>query len=179
MRSGAPVGLRVALSDPSRISAIISQNGNAYEQGLTAAWEPIQKYWKEPTDENRNNLKALLTLDTCKWQYTHGVSDIELVSPDGYLSDWAFISRPGQQNIQLDLFKDYASNVSLYPQFQQMFKQSGGIACMGGWLGGLAPIKDLNPLLDMTRVVYIGPYLHHQYLVSLDFLLMTYHCTRS
>jgi pimeloyl-ACP methyl ester carboxylesterase len=115
---GAPVGFRLALARPDRVTAIVSQNGNAYQEGLSTNWDPIQRYWREPTPENRDSLRTLLTLESTKWQYVHGVPDASLVSPDGYTLDHALLARPGNAEIQLDLFRDYATNVALYPQFQ-------------------------------------------------------------
>src|ERR1051326_2610724 len=119
---GAPVGLRLALAHPERITAIISQNGNAYEEGLSEGWNPIQKYWKEPNLENRAALREFLKPAATKWQYTHGVKDESLVAPESYELDSALLSRPGNDEIQLDLFLDYASNVALYPKFQEYFR---------------------------------------------------------
>ena len=119
---GAPVGLRFALAHPARITAIISQNGNAYEEGLSQGWNPIQKYWKEPTTENRAALRDFLTPEATKWQYLHGVQDTALVAPESYELDSALLARPGNDEIQLDLFLDYASNVALYPKFQEYFR---------------------------------------------------------
>jgi pimeloyl-ACP methyl ester carboxylesterase len=119
---GAPVGLRLALAHPERITAIISQNGNAYEEGLSQGWNPIQKYWKEPTAENRSALRDFLTPESTKWQYLHGVQDAALVAPESYEIDSALLARPGNDEIQLDLFLDYASNVALYPKFQEYFR---------------------------------------------------------
>jgi pimeloyl-ACP methyl ester carboxylesterase len=119
---GAPVGLRLALTHPERITAIISQNGNAYEAGLSEGWNPIQKYWKEPTPQNRAALKSFLAPEATKWQYTHGVADASRVAPESYTLDAALLARPGNDEIQLDLFLDYASNVALYPKFQAYFR---------------------------------------------------------
>lgn len=119
---GAPVGLRLALAHPERITAIISQNGNAYEEGLSDGWNPIQKYWKEPTPENRAALREFLKPDSTEWQYVHGVRDESLVAPEAYHLDSALLARPGNDEIQLDLFLDYASNVALYPRFQEYFR---------------------------------------------------------
>ncbi len=116
---GAPVGLRLSLNHPERITAIISQNGNAYEEGLSEGWNPIQKYWKEPTPANRAALRDFLKPEATKWQYTHGVADPALVAPESYTLDSALLARPGNDEIQLDLFLDYASNVALYPKFQE------------------------------------------------------------
>ena len=120
---GAPVGLRLALAHPERIAAIISQNGNAYEEGLSEGWNPIQNYWKEPNAANRAALRDFLKPEATKWQYTHGVADQSLVAPESYTLDSAFLARPGNDEIQLDLFLDYASNVALYPKFQAFFRE--------------------------------------------------------
>ena len=119
---GAPVGLRLALAHPEHITAIVSQNGNAYEEGLSEGWNPIQKYWKQPTPENRAALREFLKPESAKWQYVYGVSDESLVAPEAYTLDSALLDRPGNDEIQLDLFLDYASNVALYPKFQQYFR---------------------------------------------------------
>src|SRR6202045_3133792 len=119
---GAPVGLRLAVAHPERITAIISQNGNAYEEGLSEGWNPIQKYWKEPTAEHRAALRDFLKPETTKWQYLYGVQDETLVAPEAYQLDSALMARPGNHEIQLDLFLDYASNVALYPNFQEYFR---------------------------------------------------------
>jgi pimeloyl-ACP methyl ester carboxylesterase len=119
---GAPVGLRLALARPDRITAIVSQNGNAYEEGLSQGWNPIQKYWKEPTAANRAALRDFLAPQATKWQYLHGVADGSLVAPEAYALDSALLARPGNDEIQLDLFLDYASNVALYPKFQEYFR---------------------------------------------------------
>ena len=119
---GAPTGFRLAVKHPERITAIISQNGNAYEEGLSDGWNPIRAYWKEASQANREALRALLTHETTVWQYTHGVQDASLVSPDGYSLDEFYLSRPGADEVQLDLFRDYRSNVALYPAFQEYFR---------------------------------------------------------
>jgi pimeloyl-ACP methyl ester carboxylesterase len=120
---GSPVGLRVALKKPGSISAIISQNGNAYEEGLSNGWDPIRAYWNDASQKNRDALRAFLKPDTTTFQYTHGVPDPGLVSPDGRSLDDFYLARPGADEIQLDLFKDYATNVTLYPQFQEYFRK--------------------------------------------------------
>jgi len=119
---GAPVGFRLALKHPERVTAIISQNGNAYEEGLSDGWNPIEKYWKEPTAANRAALRDFLKPETTRWQYIHGVANESLVAPESYTLDSALLERPGNDEIQLDLFLDYASNVALYPKFQQFFQ---------------------------------------------------------
>jgi pimeloyl-ACP methyl ester carboxylesterase len=120
---GAPVGLRLALAHPERISAIISQNGNAYEEGLSEGWNPIQNYWKEPNAANRAALRQFLKPEATRWQYTHGVAEQSLIAPESYALDSALLARPGNDEIQLDLFLDYASNVALYPKFQAFFRE--------------------------------------------------------
>jgi pimeloyl-ACP methyl ester carboxylesterase len=122
---GAPTGFRLAMAHPERVTAIVSQNGNAYEEGLADAWTPIRKYWAEPTAENRDVLrKNILTLEGTRWQYTHGVAHPESVPPESYTLDSALLERPGNKEIQLDFFLDYVSNVKLYPRFQEYFRKS-------------------------------------------------------
>ena len=120
---GAPVGWRLAVAHPERVTALISQNGNAYEEGLAEGWIPIQKYWKDPSSANREAVRQFVTPEAIKWQYTHGVKDLSRVAPDTYLLDAAFTARPGNVDIQLDLFLDYADNVARYPQFQAYFRK--------------------------------------------------------
>jgi pimeloyl-ACP methyl ester carboxylesterase len=119
---GAPTGFRLALSHPERITAIISQNGNAYEDGLSDGWTPIKAYWQDPSPANREALRAFLTPEATRWQYTHGVTDAALVSPDGQNLDNFYLARPGSDDVQLDLMGDYKSNVALYPSFQNYFR---------------------------------------------------------
>jgi pimeloyl-ACP methyl ester carboxylesterase len=122
---GAPTGFRLAMTHPERVAAIISQNGNAYEEGLGDAWGPIRKYWAKPTAENREVIRQnVLTLEGTRWQYTHGVAIPESIAPESYTLDTALMERPGNKEIQLDLFLDYASNVKLYPKFQQYLRRS-------------------------------------------------------
>jgi pimeloyl-ACP methyl ester carboxylesterase len=122
---GAPTGFRLAMRHPERVTAIVSQNGNAYEEGLGDAWGPIRKYWSQPTAENREVLRQnILTSEATRWQYTHGVANPEAVAPESYTLDAALLERPGNKEIQLDLFLDYASNVKLYPKFQEYFRKS-------------------------------------------------------
>ncbi len=120
---GAPVGLRIAVKHPERITAIISQNGNAYEEGLSDGWKPIRAYWEGPSQANRDALRAFLAPETTVWQYTQGVPDATAVSPDGYSLDNFYLARPGAAEVQLDLFGDYQSNVALYPEFQAYFRK--------------------------------------------------------
>ncbi|HEY8030878.1 MAG TPA: alpha/beta hydrolase [Methylocella sp.] len=119
---GAPVGFRIATKHPDRIAAIISQNGNAYEEGLSEGWSPIRAYWQDPSQANREALRAFLTPESTRWQYTHGVTDEAMVSPDGRSLDDFYLARPGADEVQLDLFGDYKSNVALYPTFQNYFR---------------------------------------------------------
>jgi len=120
---GAPTGFRIATRHPDRITAIISQNGNAYEEGLSDGWNPIRAYWQDPSEENRRTLRGFLTPETTRWQYTHGVSDEASVSPDGIALDNFYLARPGADEVQLDLFGDYKSNVALYSAFQDYFRK--------------------------------------------------------
>jgi pimeloyl-ACP methyl ester carboxylesterase len=119
---GAPTGFRLAAGHPERITAIISQNGNAYEEGLSEGWSPIRAYWENASPANREALRAFLSPETTVWQYTHGVPDTTVVSPDGYSLDNFYLLRPGADELQLDLFGDYKSNVALYPAFQKYFR---------------------------------------------------------
>ncbi|HEX3658990.1 MAG TPA: alpha/beta hydrolase [Pirellulales bacterium] len=119
---GAPTGFRLAVKHPDRITAIISQNGNAYEEGLSDGWNPIRAYWQEASSANREALRGLLTLESTIWQYTHGVSDTTTVSPDGYSLDSFYLNRPGAAEYQLDLLGDYKTNVALYPTFQKYLR---------------------------------------------------------
>jgi pimeloyl-ACP methyl ester carboxylesterase len=119
---GAPVGFRLAVRHPDRVTALISQNGNAYEEGLSDGWNPIRAYWQEPSEVNREALRSFLAPETTRWQYTQGVPDVTAVSPDGYSLDNFYLTRPGADEIQLDLFGDYKSNVALYPTFQNYFR---------------------------------------------------------
>lgn len=121
---GAPVGFRLMLANPEKITGIISQNGNAYEQGLSKGWNPIQKYWQDPSAENRSDLKEFVSLKSTKFQYFEGVNDSSLIAPETYTLDQHFLDRPGNIEIQLDLLKDYRTNVALYPKFQAYFRTS-------------------------------------------------------
>jgi pimeloyl-ACP methyl ester carboxylesterase len=122
---GAPTGFRLAMRHPERVTAIVSQNGNAYEEGLGDSWGPIRKYWSAPTAENREVLRQnILTPEGTRWQYTHGVTNPESIAPESYTLDAALLERPGNKEIQLDLLLDYASNVKLYPKFQSYLRES-------------------------------------------------------
>ena len=120
---GAPTGFRLAMMAPERVSAIVSQNGNAYEEGLGDAWAPIQRYWREPTLEHRNAIRAGLNAEGIRHEYSVGIPEPSLIKPEGYTLDAALLARPGNVDIQLDLFLDYANNVKLYPKFQAYFRQ--------------------------------------------------------
>ncbi|MFC3650088.1 alpha/beta fold hydrolase [Dyella humi] len=119
---GAPTGFRIAVKHPERITAIISQNGNAYEEGLSDGWNPIRAYWENPSHANREALRGFLAPEATRWQYTHGVPDESLISPDGIALDNYYLARKGSDDVQLDLFLDYSSNVALYPTFQTYFR---------------------------------------------------------
>jgi pimeloyl-ACP methyl ester carboxylesterase len=122
MDYGAPVGYRLALKNPARVTGLIVQNGNAYTEGLREFWDPIKAYWADQSVKNREALHGLVTLDTTIFQYTDGVSDVSRISPDNWLHDQALLDRPGNREIQMDLLLDYGTNVPLYPQFQAFFR---------------------------------------------------------
>lgn len=119
---GAPTGFRLAMRRPERVTALISQNGNAYEEGLSDGWAPIRMYWEDRSSKNREALRSFMAPETTVWQYTHGVADPTAVSPDGYSLDNFYLSRQGADEVQLDLLGDYRSNVELYPSFQEYFR---------------------------------------------------------
>ena len=123
MDYGAPVGYRLALKHPERVSGLIIQNGNAYDEGLRAFWDPIKAYWADGSAQRREALSNLVVLETTKFQYTDGVKDLSRISPDNWVHDQALLDRPGNKDIQLDLFYDYRTNVPLYPQFQAFFRE--------------------------------------------------------
>jgi pimeloyl-ACP methyl ester carboxylesterase len=120
---GAPIGFRLAVKHPDRVRALVIQNGNAYEEGLRDFWEPLKAYWREPNDAHRETLAKFLELDATKWQYTHGVRRLERVSPDNWLIDQALLRRPGNREIQLQLFYSYGSNLALYSQWQAYLRR--------------------------------------------------------
>jgi pimeloyl-ACP methyl ester carboxylesterase len=119
---GAPVGYRLAMANAEKITAIISQNGNAYEEGLSANWAPLQRYWQDPTPAHREALRLFITLQLTRFQYEEGVADKTLIAPETYTLDQYFLDRPGNDDIQLDLMGDYKNNVARYPEFQQYFR---------------------------------------------------------
>jgi pimeloyl-ACP methyl ester carboxylesterase len=118
---GAPIGYRLAVKHPDRIEGLIVQNGNAYEEGLGDFWDPLRAYWSDPSEKNKEALKKFLTIEATQWQYTHGVRNINTISPDNWLLDQSLLDRPGNQEIQLKLFYDYGSNPPLYPKWQEYF----------------------------------------------------------
>jgi len=119
----APTGFRLAMARPERVTAIVSQNGNAYEEGLGDAWAPIRRYWNEPTAANRDAIRKVLNLEGMRREYASGIPNPEVIAPEGYTLDAALLARPGNADIQLDLFLDYANNVKLYPAFQEYFRK--------------------------------------------------------
>ena len=123
MDYGAPVGWRLALKHPERVTGLIVQNGNAYEEGLTEFWEPIKAYWADGSEAHRKALSNLLTLEATKFQYTDGVVRVSRVSPDNWVHDQALLDRPGNADIQLDLFYDYRTNLPLYPKVQAFLRE--------------------------------------------------------
>jgi pimeloyl-ACP methyl ester carboxylesterase len=123
MDYGAPVGYRLALKHPERVSALIIQNGNAYEEGLKKFWDPIKAYWADGSAAHRKALEVLVKPETTKFQYTDGMSDVSRIDPDNWVHDQALLDRPGNMDIQMDLFHDYGSNVPLYPKFQAFFRE--------------------------------------------------------
>jgi pimeloyl-ACP methyl ester carboxylesterase len=124
MDYGAPIGYRLALKHPERVSGLIVQNGNAYDEGLQSPfWNPVKMYWNNRSQANRDALNWLVTLEATKFQYTDGMGDVERISPDNWVHDQALLDRPGNRDIQLDMLGDYGSNVPLYPQFQAFFRE--------------------------------------------------------
>lgn len=123
MDYGAPVGFRLATAHPDRVTAIVVQNGNAYEEGITGFWDPIKSYWRSGAPADREALRWLTSEKATQWQYTDGVADVSLVSPDAWRHDQAGLDRPGNQEIQLDLFYDYRTNLPLYPHWQRYFRE--------------------------------------------------------
>jgi pimeloyl-ACP methyl ester carboxylesterase len=120
---GGPTGFRLATAHPERVTAIVSQNGNAYEEGLGDAWAPIRRYWSDPSPENRNAIRKALNLEGMRREYSSGIPNPDVIAPEGYTLDAALLARPGNVDIQLDLFLDYANNVKLYPKFQEYFRK--------------------------------------------------------
>lgn len=123
MDYGAPVGFRLAVHHPERVQALIVQNGNAYEEGLREFWEPLRAYWKDRNEKTAEPLKGFLNLQATKWQYTHGVRSVDVINPDNWIIDQYFLDRPGNEEIQLQLFYDYGSNPALYPEWQAYFRK--------------------------------------------------------
>jgi len=150
---GAPVGYRLALRHPERVSALIVQNGNAYEEGLRDFWKPIKAYWADPSPTNRAALRAGLTLQATKSQYLGGVRDSARVDPDNWVHDQALLDRPGIDEIMLDLFRDYRTNVALYPQFQAFFRErQPPTLIVWGKNDVIFPVEGAKPYLrDLPR----------------------------
>lgn len=123
MDYGAPIGYRLAVKHPEKIEALIIQNGNAYDEGLGEFWEPLKVYWREPNEKNKDVLRKFLTIEATRWQYTHGVKNENAISPDNWIHDQSLLDRPGNNEIQLQLFYDYRSNPPLYSQWQQYFRK--------------------------------------------------------
>ncbi|CRL09952.1 Haloalkane dehalogenase [Phaeobacter italicus] len=123
MDYGAPVGFRMFAEHPERVTGFIIQNGNAYDEGLREFWDPIKAYWSEPSVANGDALRAFLTLDATKWQFTHGVGDVSKVSPDNFWHVQYLLDRPGNQEVQLEMFLDYGTNVPEYPKWQALFRE--------------------------------------------------------
>jgi pimeloyl-ACP methyl ester carboxylesterase len=123
MDYGAPVGFRLAVKHPEKIEALIVQNGNAYVEGLGEFWEPLRAFWVDPSEKNKNALRKFLTIESTRWQYTHGVKNEYAISPDNWIHDQLLLDRPGNNEIQLQLFNDYKSNPSQYPQWQEYFRK--------------------------------------------------------
>ncbi len=143
----APVGYRLALKHPERVSALIVQNGNAYEEGLKAFWDPIKAYWREDTPERREALAFLVAPETTKFQYVDGVADVTRIDPDNWLHDQVLLDRPGNKDIQLDLFRDYGTNVPLYPQFQAFFRERPPTLIVWGKNDTIFPADGAHPYL--------------------------------
>lgn len=145
---GAPAGYRLALKHPERVSAMIVQNGNAYEEGLAAFWDPIKEYWADGSEEHRRALGWLPEEDSVVWQYTNGMRDVSRISPDNVVHDMALLNRPGNKDIQLDLFYDYRTNVPLYPQFQAFFREyRPPTLIVWGQNDGIFPPSGAHPYL--------------------------------
>jgi pimeloyl-ACP methyl ester carboxylesterase len=123
MDYGAPVGYRIATAHPERITGLVVQNGNAYDEGLLGFWDPIKAYWKSESAEDRTALRGLLTLEATKWQYQHGTRSADSISPDNWLVVQPLLERPGNDEVQLDLFLDYGTNPPLYPAWQKYFRE--------------------------------------------------------
>ena len=121
--TGAPIGYRLAMKNPEKIEALIVQNGNAYDEGLGEFWKPLKAYWNEPTEKNKDALRKFLTVEATRWQYIHGIKNENAISPDNWIHDQSLLDRPGNNEIQLQLFYDYRSNPPLYPQWQEYFRK--------------------------------------------------------
>lgn len=156
MDYGAPVGYRLFAKHPERVSGFIIQNGNAYEEGLLDFWKPIKNYWADASTENRDALRGLLTLDATKWQYTHGVGDVSKVSPDTWHTDQYLLDREGNNEIQLDMFASYATNVAEYGKWQKLFREHQPPALIvWGKNDNIFPAEGAHPYKrDLTNVEF-------------------------
>jgi pimeloyl-ACP methyl ester carboxylesterase len=156
MDYGAPVGYRMFAQNPERVSNFIIQNGNAYDEGLREFWDPIKAYWAEPTQENGDALRAFLTLDATKWQFTHGVGDVSSVNPDNFWHVQYLLDRPGNQEVQLEMFLDYGTNVGEYPKWQALFREhQPPTLIVWGQNDVIFPAEGAHPYLrDLTDVEF-------------------------
>lgn len=156
MDYGAPVGYRMFAQNPERVSNFIIQNGNAYDEGLREFWNPIKAYWAEPTQENGDALRAFLTLDATKWQFTHGVGDVSSVNPDNFWHVQYLLDRPGNQEVQLEMFLDYGTNVGEYPKWQALFREhQPPTLIVWGQNDVIFPAEGAHPYLrDLTDVEF-------------------------
>lgn len=156
MDYGAPVGYRMFAQNPERVSNFIIQNGNAYDEGLREFWDPIKAYWAEPTQENGDALRAFLTLDATKWQFTHGVGDVSAVNPDNFWHVQYLLDRPGNQEVQLEMFLDYGTNVGEYPKWQALFREhQPPTLIVWGQNDVIFPAEGAHPYLrDLTDVEF-------------------------
>ncbi|MFY0622221.1 MAG: alpha/beta hydrolase [Pelagimonas sp.] len=156
MDYGAPVGYRMFAQNPERVLNFIIQNGNAYDEGLSEFWDPIKAYWAEPTQENGDSLRAFLTLDATKWQFTHGVGDVSSVNPDNFWHVQYLLDRPGNQEVQLEMFLDYGTNVGEYPKWQALFREhQPPTLIVWGQNDVIFPAEGAHPYLrDLTDVEF-------------------------
>ena len=156
MDYGAPVGYRMFAADPERVSAFIIQNGNAYEEGLREFWDPMRSYWEQPTAQNADPLRAFLTLEATKWQFTHGVSDPSVISPDNFWHVQYLLDRPGNQDVQLEMFLDYGTNLAEYPKWQALFRDHQPPALLvWGANDQIFPAEGAHPYKrDLTNIEF-------------------------
>jgi len=154
MDYGAPVGYRMFAEHPERVTGFIIQNGNAYDEGLREFWDPIKAYWADPSAENGDALRAFLTLDATKWQFTHGVGDVSTVNPDNFWHVQYLLDRPGNQEVQLEMFLDYGTNVGEYPKWQALFREHQPPALIvWGQNDHIFPAEGAHPYKDDLKNV--------------------------